>query len=56
MAHIYEIQGNYPKAIEMWQNLITLLNDEWAIHTGESIDYPLREIERLKIKEKIEKL
>lgn len=47
MAHIYEIQGNYTKAIEMWGQVCSVLEDEWNIKTGEGIDYPKREISRL---------
>ena len=48
MAHLYEIMGNTAKAIDMWEKVCTLLETEWDIKIGETIDYPKREIERLK--------
>lgn len=48
IAHIYEIMGNYEKAIKSWEELIRVLNIEWNITEGEAIDRPLREIARLK--------
>lgn len=47
MAQVYEILGQYDKAIEAFQRQITLLNEEYNILTGESLDEPRREIQRL---------
>lgn len=47
MAQVYEITGQYEKAIESFQRQITLLNEEYNILTGESVDEPMREIQRL---------
>ena len=47
MAQVYEILGQYDKAIEVIQRQITLLNEEYNIVTGESVDEPMREIQRL---------
>ena len=47
MAHLYEIKGDHAKSIDMWQQVIALLADEWDIKTGELVDYPNREIARL---------
>lgn len=46
VAHIYEIQGNYAKAIEMNRQLLQILREDWTTE-GESIDYCHREIRRL---------
>ncbi len=48
IAHIYEIMGEYERAVEAWEELIRVLNTEWNISEGEAIDRPLREIGRLK--------
>lgn len=48
IAHIYEIMGEYGKAIKGWEEVIELLAAEWQITEGESVDAPRREIERLK--------
>jgi tetratricopeptide (TPR) repeat protein len=48
IAHIEEIRGNYNAAIEARKNEIQLLNEEWNITLGEMVDFPKREIERLK--------
>jgi tetratricopeptide (TPR) repeat protein len=48
IAHIEEICGNYNAAIEARKNEIQLLNEEWNITLGEMVDFPKREIERLK--------
>lgn len=50
MAHIYEIQGNLPMAVEMWEQVCKLLIEEWNVTIGEGLDYPKREIERLKLR------
>lgn len=48
IAHIYEIMGEYEKAIESWKEVIRAREAEWNIIEGEGVDEPLREIERLK--------
>ena len=46
-AQIYELLGEYDKAIEMRRLQIDVLKQEWNILSGEGIDQPMREIERL---------
>lgn len=54
MAKIYETLGQYDKAMEMLQEEIYILQKEYNIFTGEMIDKPKREIERLrKLYEKV---
>lgn len=48
ITHIYEIQGNYSKAIEKLQEIIVLLENDWKINMDEADDFFRREIERLK--------
>jgi tetratricopeptide (TPR) repeat protein len=48
IAHIYEITGEYEKAIKAWEELILVLQNEWHITEGEAVDRPRREIERLR--------
>lgn len=48
MAKIYEKLGKYEKAQEVLQQEISILQDEYNIFSGEMIDKPKREIERLK--------
>lgn len=47
-AHIYEIMGDFHKAIISWEELIHQLEVEWHIVEGEAVDRPMREIIRLK--------
>ncbi len=47
MAQVYEILGQYDKAIEVLNRQIILLNEEYDIKTGETVDEPTREILRL---------
>lgn len=47
IAHIEEIRGNYHEAIEARKNQIKLLQEEWNISLGETVDFPKREINRL---------
>ncbi|GKX68018.1 helix-turn-helix domain-containing protein [Inconstantimicrobium mannanitabidum] len=54
MARIYEILGRYEKAVEVLQQEISILQEEHNISSGEMIDRPKREIERiLKLYEKV---
>lgn len=48
MAHIYEIQGKPAKAIEMWEAIIKLQQEEYNVHFGELIDGPRREMDRIR--------
>lgn len=47
IAQICEIQGDYPQAIEAWNEVIRILEEEYDVREGESVDAPRREIERL---------
>lgn len=51
IAKIYEIKGDYKKAIEAFERYIQLLENEWNITEGETMDYPKRQIERLNNKQ-----
>jgi transcriptional regulator with XRE-family HTH domain len=46
ICHIYEIQGNYGKAIEKLHEIITLLENDWKITEGKTVDFYEREIEK----------
>lgn len=48
ISHIYEIQGKYDKAIDKFQQVIKLIETDWKVTEGESVDYYEREIEKLK--------
>lgn len=48
MARTYETLGKYHKAVEVLQQEISILQEEHNILSGEMIDKPQREIERLK--------
>ena len=48
MAHVYELQGRYGKAVEMQEEILTILRRDWGITEGETVDAHLREIARLK--------
>ena len=47
IAHIYEILGNAPKAIEAYQEQLRLLREEWGIVRGEELDEVERAIRSL---------
>ncbi|MBR2822131.1 MAG: helix-turn-helix transcriptional regulator [Clostridia bacterium] len=47
IAHIYEILGNAPKAIEAYREQIRLLREEWGIVSGEELDEVERAIHHL---------
>lgn len=54
MARIYETLGKYDKAVEVLQQEISILQEEHNISSGEMVDKPQREIERLsKLYEKV---
>lgn len=52
LAQIYEEQGCYDRAIEAREQQIQILKKEFNILSGEQIDKPKREIERLKQRRK----
>ena len=47
IAHIYEILGDAPKAIEAYREQLRLMREEWGILSGEEIDEVERAIHRL---------
>jgi len=47
IAHIYEILGDAPKAIEAYREQLRLLREEWGIVSGEELDEVERAIHRL---------
>ena len=50
IAQLYEIQGQYEKAMEFYQKEIEIVREDWNETQGEAIDEPLRNIARLKEK------
>lgn len=48
IAHIHEINGEYDLAVKAWEEYIAVLETEWGIVEGELVDFPHREIKRLK--------
>ena len=50
IAQLYEIQGQYEKAVECYQKEIEIVREDWNETQGEAIDEPLRNIARLKEK------
>jgi transcriptional regulator with XRE-family HTH domain len=50
ISHIYEIQGNYKKAIEKLKEIILLLESDWKITEGKTVDFYEKEIEKLKFR------
>lgn len=48
MAQIHEIQGNYEAAVQAWEGVLRLRQEEWGYQEGEAIDQPVREIARLR--------
>lgn len=49
-AFLYDSLGQYDKAIDRWERIIECLRGVWNITQGEQVDWPLREIARLKSK------
>lgn len=47
IAHISEIRGNYRVAIEMSRQALQIVREDWAITEGETVEFWLREIDRL---------
>ena len=50
IAQLYEIQGQYEKAVEFYQKEIEIVREDWNETQGEAIDEPLRNIARQKEK------
>ena len=50
MAQIFEIQGDYDRAIHMRERCIDLLRTDWALTEGEPVDEHRRAISRLREK------
>lgn len=50
MAQLHEILGNIPAALDVLQEQLQLLEGEWNLTQGETVDEVLRNIERLKRK------
>lgn len=48
LAFLYEKNNDANKAINSWEEIIAYLNSDYNITSGETIDWPLREIKRLK--------
>jgi transcriptional regulator with XRE-family HTH domain len=48
LAFIYDRQGRPADAIAMWENILAVLASDWDTTSGESVDWPLREIARLR--------
>ncbi|MNC51841.1 Tetratricopeptide repeat protein [compost metagenome] len=47
ISHIYNIQGNYEKSIEKLHEIIALLENDWNITEGKTVDFYTREIGNL---------
>lgn len=47
IAHIYEIKGEYSKAIETYRNIIDLLKNDWNITFGATVNKYLQKIDEL---------
>ena len=50
IAQIAEIIGDLPLAIEMRQECLRIIREEWNIAEGELVDKQLRELDRLRAK------
>lgn len=50
IAKIYEIRGEYEKAIESYEKVICVLKEDWNETQGEGVDEPKRNIARLREK------
>lgn len=48
ISHIYEIQGKYDKAIEKLEEIIALLESDWNVTEGKTVDSHKGEIEHFK--------
>ena len=47
LAPLYEERGDYERAIKIWEQYMMVLQEDHGITTGEALDAPMREIERL---------
>lgn len=52
IAHVYEIKGEYQKAIDAYQRIIELLRTDWNITFGATVNKYLQKIDELTIKQK----
>ena len=50
IAHIYEIKKDYQKSISTYQRIIELLETDWNITFGATVNKYLQKIDELKIK------
>lgn len=50
MAKIYEIKGEYQKAIDCSKEIIRIMKEDWDETAGEAVEKPQRNIERLRKK------
>ena len=50
LAFIYDKLHHYEKAIEMWEIILNGLRDDFNLIDGEEVNWPKREIEKLKLK------
>lgn len=48
MAQIHEIQKDYEAAIQAWEGVLRLRQEEWNYQEGEAVDQPMKEIARLR--------
>ena len=53
----YKKQGNGPKnwlwaltahCTKMWESIVKVLDSEWGITSGETVDWPMQEVERIR--------
>lgn len=51
IAHIYEIKKDYQKSISAYQRIIELLNTDWDVTFGATVNKYLQKIDELKIKQ-----
>ena len=49
-AFLCEKRGQLPEAVRMWEEIILTLTAEYGITAGETIDWPRRELERIRQK------
>lgn len=50
LAFLYDKLHRYEKAIEMWEIILNSLRDDFNLIDGEEVNWPKREIEKLKLK------
>lgn len=49
-AFLYEKLGRLPEAVQMWEDIIHALSSDYGITAGETIDWPKRELARIREK------